>query len=211
MKKINVLLLSLLMTGGVLAQNVESKRTTEERAQIMTENMANQAGLSEEQKAKIETINTQYVADIKAIKADDSKDEEQKKEALKEVRKNWKNSVDAELTEEQREKLKDARADKQKITPEQRAEKKAQYLTKELGLNEEQSQQVLELSLKVANKIEAVKVDNNLSEEQKKEFIKGNRKDFQRALSQILTPEQMSKFEEMKKRSEDNDEDQDQE
>lgn len=106
MKKLSLLFAALLVTVSVSAQDLEAKKSPEERAKIMTENLAKDVDLSEEQKSKIEAINEQYIADLKAIKADDSKDEEQKREAVKEVRKNWKNAVEAELTEEQKAKLK---------------------------------------------------------------------------------------------------------
>lgn len=202
MKKINVLLVSLLMTGSILAQNEEPKKTAEERAQVMTENLANKVELSDEQKTRIEAINEQYIAEIRTIKADESKGEDQKKEAIKEVRKNWKDSVSEELTEEQRTKLKEARAEKPQLTTEQKAEKRAQHLTQELELNEEQSKQVLDLSLSMAKKMEATKADSNLSEDQKKQLFKDNRKEFRDSLSTILTPEQMEKYEELKKKKE---------
>lgn len=202
MKKLSLLFAALLVTVSVSAQDLEAKKSPEERAKIMTENLAKDVDLSEEQKSKIEAINEQYIADLKAIKADESKDEEQKREAVKEVRKNWKNAVEAELTEEQKAKLKELRAEHKgqlKLSPEERAEKKTAYLKAELGLSEEQTEKVRELNLIVAQKIAAIKSNESLTEEQKKQFIAGNKKDFKKALSTILTKEQMKKFEELKK------------
>ena len=201
MKKVSILLASLVICFSSLAQEGH-KKSPEERAAHMTEKLSTELSLSAEQKTEIEKINATYLADMHAIKENSEMQEEQKHEALKELRKNWKSSVQNELTEEQKakmEELKEDRKEMQKLTPAEKAENKTAKMKEELGLSEEQTQQVRELNRKVADKIEAIRNDETISPEKKKEFIQGNRKDYKRVLSSILTPEQLTKYEELKK------------
>ena len=67
--------------------------------------------------------------------------------------------------------------DKPEKTPEQRAEAQTKKMTEELNLTEDQQKQVMELNLKVEHKIQAIKNDDSMSDEKKKKFIAGNKKD----------------------------------
>lgn len=201
MKKVSILLASLVICFSSLAQDGHRK-SPEERAEHMTEKLKTELNLSAEQTTAIEKINATYLADMHAIKDNSELQEEQKKEALKDLRKNWKDSVQAQLTDEQKvkmEELKEERKEMRKLTPAEKAEMKTAKMKEELGLSEEQTQQVRELNRKVADKIEAIRNDDNMDPEKKKEFIQGNRKDYKRVLSTILTEEQLKKYEELKK------------
>lgn len=201
MKKVSILFASLVISLSSLAQEGH-KHSPEERAAHMTEKLTTELGLSPEQKTAIEGINAKYLSEMQSVKNNDELQEDQKREASKELRKNWKESVKAELTEEQKakmEELKEERKEMQKLTPAEKAEMKTAKMKEDLGLSEEQTQQLRELNRKVADKIEAIRSDENMSPEKKKEFIQGNRKDYKRVLSTILTPEQLAKFEEQKK------------
>ena len=203
MKNLNVVLVSLLLTFGVGAQENDQKKSPEEKAKVMTERLAEEVGLNETQKIEIEKINAQYISDMKAIKADESKDEDQKREAFKELRQNHKTQVEAQLTEEQKAKLSAAREERKdapKLTPEEKAAKKTEKMKAELGLSEEQAAKIGDLNQTVALKIAAIKNDESMTPERKKQFIQGNKKDYQKALKTILTQDQMKKYEELKKK-----------
>ena len=62
------------------------------------------------------------------------------------------------------------------------------------GMTPEQAEKVGFLNLKVENKIKAVYLNSNLTNEQKKEFVEGNKKDRMGALKAILTAEQFTLY-----------------
>lgn len=81
-------------------------------------------------------------------------------------------------------------------SPEDRAKAQTAKLKEVLDLTAEQEEQVYHLNLKVAQKIKAIKEDNEMSDERKKEFIQGNKKDHKSVMKVILTEEQFAEYEE---------------
>ncbi|MBL4862718.1 MAG: hypothetical protein JKY09_06855 [Crocinitomicaceae bacterium] len=85
----------------------------------------------------------------------------------------------------------------EKKTPKESATEQTNRMAAELDLTAEQKENVAELNLKVANKIQAIEDNESFSDDKKKEFISGNKKDHMNALSTILTEEQMSQWKEL--------------
>lgn len=81
-----------------------------------------------------------------------------------------------------------------------RANHRAGHLTEKLGLTAEQKQKVHALSVDFASKVEAAKSKNAEPAKLKKE-IKAIRKDFKSQMKTILTVEQYTKWEKLKKES----------
>ncbi len=112
MKRIILMLLALLPMFAI-AQNAQPKKTVDERVQDQTERMAKDLNLSEEQKAKVATINEKYLEEAK-VRKDEAKAE---KQARLEEAKNRADARDAELkavlTEEQYAKHLEMKASKQ--------------------------------------------------------------------------------------------------
>ena len=82
-----------------------------------------------------------------------------------------------------------------KKTAQERADMHTKHMTKALLLSPDQVAKVAELNLGVANKNEAIRNDVNLTADQKKEFIKGNKEGRKTQLQLILNAEQFAKFE----------------
>ena len=82
-----------------------------------------------------------------------------------------------------------------KKTSQERADSHTKHMTKALLLNPDQVVKVSELNLGVANKNEAIRKDVNMTQDRKKEFIKGNLDGRNAQLKMILNAEQFSKFE----------------
>ena len=78
-------------------------------------------------------------------------------------------------------------------TPEERAEKTAQRLTKKLGLNADQTTQVKASALKFENASQTARTNRDRSAR------KAARQTFQNEIKGILTTEQYQKYEQMKK------------
>ena len=88
------------------------------------------------------------------------------------------------------------------LSPEERAKKKTDHLKEELSLTDDQYTLVYDLTVKVSEKIDVIKKDDTMNEARKKEFVRGNMKDFENEMSKILTAEQFIKFKEVKKKHE---------
>ena len=73
-------------------------------------------------------------------------------------------------------------------------------LQKELGLTDAQNEQVAAVMRESREKGQAIREDATLSEEQKAEAQEKNRAETRTKLSSILTPEQLTKWEQMRER-----------
>ena len=80
---------------------------------------------------------------------------------------------------------------------EDKARTKTDKLRDALELTEEQEEQVYQLNLKVAQKIQVIKEDESMTPERKKEFIRGNKNDHKAVMKTILTEEQFAEYEEI--------------
>lgn len=83
---------------------------------------------------------------------------------------------------------------KDKLTPEQKAEKKAQNMAESLGLSEAQTERVRIIELGIIQKNRGIKDNTTYTEDEKKLYIKENRKARMNMLAGVLTPEQMEKY-----------------
>lgn len=82
-------------------------------------------------------------------------------------------------------------------TPEERAAHQTEKMSEKLLLTPEQKAKVSEINLAILQKNEAIRNDQNLTPETKKESVKGNNEARAQMIKAILTPEQLQKFEEM--------------
>lgn len=82
-------------------------------------------------------------------------------------------------------------------TPEELAAKQTERMSEKLLLSPDQKAKVAEINLTIVQKNEAVRNDQNLSPETKKESVKGNNEARVQMIKAILNPEQLKKFEEM--------------
>lgn len=162
------------------------------------EAMLEQLKLTEDQKVKIDELQEAHRAEVKALKMDSTIAEADLKAKVKELRADQKEKISEILTEEQRAELKELKAaykEENQLTPGEIALKQTEKMNEMLDLTEEQLEKVRNLNLMVANKIDAIRKNENMTDERKKEFIAGNRKDHKRALQTILTEEQFQKYE----------------
>ncbi|MFZ9029130.1 MAG: hypothetical protein ACO2Z9_08960 [Crocinitomicaceae bacterium] len=210
---------NLILTGVAVAITViataqeKEKKSPEERATQMTEKMAEAFEIEGEKKDKLEAINLKFVKEIQQVKEDTTIEKEAKKEKMKSIAEKRHEALEDILTADQLKKLKEKEQEKmakrsemmekrkkeKMMTPEQRAKKKTDHLKEELSLTDDQYNKVNDLTVKVIQKIDVIKKDDTMDDARKKEFIKGNKKDFESEMKKILTSEQFEKFQEMKK------------
>ena len=190
------------------AQEENSTKTPAEKAEKRAAHIAKEYDLTEEETAKIEAARLDFMNTSKKIKADKTTTKEVKKSQIQAEKVRYSAVVksvlsddefatfEAKMEEKKAKRLERAALEKD---PEARAKNKAEKLVAKLSdVTVEQKMQIEVLFLKVAQKIEALKANTDLTDEQKKEYIKGNKKDGERALEAILTEAQNKELEALK-------------
>lgn len=86
------------------------------------------------------------------------------------------------------------RADMEKMTPEQRNEKRVERMTKELNLDTKQQDQLKQLYAEEAQAREAQKANAKGKKGQGREMMAEQRKASEEKMKAILTPEQLTKW-----------------
>lgn len=170
-----------------------------EKKESKKERLAEELSLSEEQSKQMEEAFEVMIAQKKELKANTSLSEEERKAEMKKIRDEHHTAIESILDEEQLEKfnaMKDERKEKMQ-SPEMRAKRQTKEMTDKLGLNEAQAEEVYELNLKVAEKIDAIRNDESMDAKKKRAFVKGNLDDKRKTLSSILTEEQLAQYDEM--------------
>ncbi|MEZ4887087.1 MAG: hypothetical protein R3E32_20320 [Chitinophagales bacterium] len=129
--KINLLKLMMLFAATLLfsattvsAQNAVSQKpkaakvsqeqlTPEQKAAKKTKMLTEKLGLNEEQSTAISAISLKYINEMDALRAEQSEDRTKKMEAVKALKKQEKEEITAQLTEEQAAKLAEMEAKRQ--------------------------------------------------------------------------------------------------
>ena len=185
------------------AQTEQKKpKTTAEKADKKIAKLTEELSLTEAQVVEIKPLIVTFIENMQEVKADESiSAEDNKAKALKE---SFRTDLESKLDDAQTEKLAALQAEREakiaekkanKKTPGEHAAEQTDEMTELLSLTPEQVEQVRVLNLKVANKISAIKKDDSMSPEKKKEFIQGNKKDHKFVMGTILTDEQMVTYE----------------
>ncbi len=182
------LIACLVATGfAATAQDDVKPETQKEKKAKAMESL----DLSDDQRAEIDALREETRKKLEAIKADEDMEMDAKKAEAKAIRKESKEAMTAVLSEEQKAKLKAIKVTYKDMSPEDVAKKQTEKMKEVIDMSPTQEERVYALNLKVANKIDVIKKDATMSDEKKKEFIKGNKEDKRRALEQILTEDQM--------------------
>lgn len=101
----------------------------------------------------------------------------------------------AQEKEQQHGEVKGQHEQREKKTPEQRANGLTNKMTEKLGLNETQKTQVYNINLATAQKNDAVRSNTALTKEQKKAQLEANQADRSAQFKTVLTTEQYAKYE----------------
>lgn len=215
LKNLILTLAVVAITVSATAQEKENK-TPEERAKHLTEKMVETFEIEGNKKDKLEAINLDFVKANMDVKQDKSIEKEAKQEKMKAIAEKRHQALEDILTAEQltelkqkeqeriekRKQMMEKRKKEKTLSPEERAKKKTDHLKEELSLTDDQYTLVYDLTVKVSEKIDVIKKDDTMNEARKKEFVRGNMKDFENEMSKILTAEQFIKFKEVKKKHE---------
>ncbi|MBC7450691.1 MAG: hypothetical protein H7259_04310 [Cytophagales bacterium] len=88
---------------------------------------------------------------------------------------------------------------KTKLNPDEKAQKLTQYMTTELGLTTEQQQKVAALNSSKATQLAAIKTKYNGDMKAAQTELKPIKQQYNTSLKTILSPEQFTKWEQIKK------------
>jgi len=96
---------------GQKGEGKHEPKTAEQKAQMRTDRMSKELALTDDQKTKVAASNLTFVKKEDAVRNDAALTEDQKKEKLKEIRKEQKTDLEGMLTAEQKAALKDRKHD----------------------------------------------------------------------------------------------------
>jgi protein CpxP len=161
--------------------------------------MAKQLNFSEDQKKQAKLINVDFKQKMKTLNSNESitvKEQRDRKHSLMQERKA---KMDGLLTPEQKTKLAQLKEDRKKKSEEHFA-KRLDKMKTNLGLSETQVGQLKTQREAMHAKMKAIKDNQGLSREQKKEQFMALKADAKEQHKKIFTADQMKKMEEMKKK-----------
>lgn len=153
--------------------------------------------LSEEQKAQFKSLNTAHRKQMEELKKQDNITVKESKERMEKIRKEHREKTQALLTPAQKEQIK-KNQESRKVDREQMMAKHKERMKTSLGLTDEQSAKLDQQRKQTGEQMKAIRENKSLSDEQKKEQMKGLHKKQQEAMKSILTEEQMQKLKERK-------------
>jgi protein CpxP len=214
MKKIILSLVAIVFAVGAFAQKgPKSEKTAEEMANKRADKLKTELSLSDEQRAKVYQAHLDKMTKMKAIKDKNLEDKKAAAKEMKPVRDSFQANMKSILTADQynkweaakkneqatRKEKRKERANKSELTAEEMASKKADKLKTELSLTDEQCTQVYQAQLEKITQMKAIKAKNLEDKKAKAKEMKPVNEAFQTKMKSILTPEQLTKWEEMKK------------
>ncbi|RYY67343.1 MAG: hypothetical protein EOO13_14665 [Chitinophagaceae bacterium] len=200
MKKLIVFTLVLASVGfSASAQERREVKTprTEGKMKMHDKKSMQELNLTEAQKTQLKAQREAAKAQLDAIKNDASLSEQQKAEKAKAIHQDQKNKMQALLTPEQKAKMEEGRKAAQARGKEMGQKRKDAY--KDLNLTSDQSAKLKAQREASKTKVESIKANSSLTEEQKKAQIKEVMKASKADMKNILTADQMKKMQEMKK------------
>jgi Spy/CpxP family protein refolding chaperone len=210
MKTLKDTLRSLLLAGTVLvvpfamAQDKYGERAGKGgNPEARMERMTKELGLDAEQAARIKALtarNTERIAAINTIE-----DEELRHQEIRENQKAFREAVQSVLTPDQRIKAEAIRAERKaqrgdgregwNADPEERAEARTEWMTRELGLSADQAARVKAIHLQHMNKYADIKAIED--DKQRKTAMSEVRKSQKAAVQAVLTPDQQKRLQEI--------------
>jgi len=160
--------------------------------------IAQQLGLSQEQKEQIKSILRQYRADIKSV-LQSSDAREQKIEKIKALKDKTASAIDALLTPEQRENARQIGLTERLLHLRNHNRGKMLWVLKKLNLTQDQKESVKAIIRDAGTQIKAIKENPSLTPEAKRAKFVEIRNDSFEKIKSLLTPEQLRKLEELRK------------
>lgn len=189
---------ALVLVFAAFSLNAQEGARKMHRGQHKAHAIHEKMNLSDEQKAKMKTLNEEFRKKVSDLKKNEDITVKEWKSRMETLRKQHQDNMKALLTTEQKntiEKMKAERKAKTAIDNKARMEK----MKIDLGLNESQVARLEKQRSEYSAKIKALHENKALSQEQKREQMQSLMKQRKEEMKSILTEEQMKKMEEKRK------------
>ena len=206
MKKIVSSALALLLViGSVSAQDVKQKGEGHHRKEQRKENYKD-VNLSADQKAQMEVLKNNFKKEMADLKSNSSLSESEKKEKRNAIGKEFRSKANAILSPDQRNevaKMREERKKEGRHTEFKKGNKKstasgrgdkAKQMEQKLNLTAAQQQKVSSIKENYKPKFAAIRSNESLTDESKKDKMKTLRMARQQEIKAVLTPEQIEKL-----------------
>jgi Spy/CpxP family protein refolding chaperone len=204
MRKLLVIALAAASTTSIFADNSSlQEKLRAEQKKNKIERISSELKLTDSQREEMKAIQQKYVENLQSVK-DSGASKEEIRTQKRELNKQREESIKSILTPEQlqvADKMKFAHLNKGKrvkyegrkqMSPEQRADRMTDRMTKALGLSDQQQQEVAAINLKYAN--QQAEMEKGKDMRAKMMEMRNNQKE---ELAAVLTQEQLNKIEEL--------------
>ena len=193
-----ILTAALILGQAPLAgqEQGERQRGGSPQAGRQTQRLADELGVTEEQREQLRQIGRAQSEAVRAIRQDDSLSNEEKRAKVRELNQARQDKIRGILTPNQQNKFDELRQRRRDRAGERRrrGQGRGQGLSQALDLSEEQREQLGQLRSEQRERLQALRDDDSLSPEEKRAKA-GELRQAQRARTQeILTPEQREKL-----------------
>ncbi len=153
---------------------------------------AKELNLTDEQKAKVKTINEEFRTKAKALKDNDKLTMGEYKTQMAALQKERKEKLEAVLTPEQKQKAKELRQ-KNKEKKEANSDARIKKMQENLNLSDAQVSKIKEQNSTFNTKAKAIRDNTSLTPAEKKQQLVALNKERKDAVKSILTKEQLEK------------------
>ena len=198
MKK-SMILFGLMMVSTIMF--AQRRMEPMERAAKQAEKMKTELGLDEVQYKAVKAINEDHARKSTKIWRDSTLSKEARQQQMKAFHTEKEAALQKVLTEAQRKKLAENRADQRSKHGARMARDHGDYadrMKKELSLSDDQTEKVKAINREFGQKFRTLRSDSTISKDDNKNRMKQLRDEHQKTLKSVLTEEQSDKWEKMK-------------
>ena len=178
---------------GIKAQEIPER--TRETINRHHRDGVNRLNLSEEQKAKFKSLNEDFRTQMEELKKKDDITVKEWRSRMENLRKDHRDKISALLTDDQKNQLKKSREARQLRQSDRRKEGFDRMRTR-LNLTDDQAAKLKQSHSDMAEKIQSIRENQSLTDDQKKEQVKELRKKNQENLKTILSEDQLKRLHE---------------
>ena len=178
---------------GIKAQEIPER--TRETINRHHRDGVNRLNLSEEQKAKFKSLNEDFRTQMEELKKKDDITVKEWRSRMENLRKDHRDKISSLLTDDQKNQLKKSREARQLRQSDRRKEGFDRMRTR-LNLTDDQAAKLKQSHSDMAEKIQSIREDQSLTDDQKKKQVKELKKKNQENLKTILSEDQLKRLHE---------------
>ena len=155
----------------------------------------NRLNLTEEQKAKFKSLNEEFRTQMGELKKKDDITVKEWKSRMESLRKDHRDKISSLLTDDQKNQLKKSREARQ-LKQSDRRKKGFDRMRTRLNLTDDQTAKLKQSHTDMADKIQSIRENQSLTDDQKKEQVQELRKKQHEDLKKILSEDQLKRLHE---------------